>query len=395
MNFSENNDDNLTFNTQEKNYEKCMSDNISTNIIKLIEEKNKLIEEYQLTIKTQEKKFNDKIEELLKNLNESNQETESLKNKIKIINNNNYLGLIEYYEKEIGKIILIYDKIIIQYKNNISILLSKEYNKKNNEKLIKIIEVLMKENKELKNNNENLKKIIRKSEMYQLYINSFNDKKIKDFKNYDNFQKKQINKFDLLVLENEKLKEQIEEDNIIISNMKNKYDNYKRINKEEMQIINNRIYNLKNQRINKLNHSCSNPDITKRNIFSFDNNIGYDFDIFNLDKHINSCKILIDEKTNLIYILINKIIEKLEKENSIYKKINLKNLTEINNTLNIIYSEINILFKKSNHSFNSLKISKQILNDILIEYNTNVKNKDINYLSNEKIDYLKKFLNNI
>ena len=206
MNFSENNDDNLTFNTQEKNYKKCMSDNISTNIIKLIEEKNKLIEEYQLTIKTQEKKFNDKIEELLKNLNESNQETESLKNKIKIINNNNYLGLIEYYEKEIGKIILIYDKIIIQYKNNISILLSKEYNKKNNEKLIKIIEVLMKENKELKNNNENLKKIIRKSEMYQLYINSFNDKKIKDFKNYDNFQKNQINKFDLLVLENEKLR---------------------------------------------------------------------------------------------------------------------------------------------------------------------------------------------
>jgi len=395
MNFSENNDDNLTFNTQEKNYEKCQSNNISTNIIKLIEEKNKLIEEYQLTIKTQEKKFNDKIEELLKNLNESNQETESLKNKIKIINNNNYLGLIEYYEKEIGKIILIYDKIIIQYKNNISILLSKEYNKQNNEKLIKIIEVLMKENKELKNNNENLKKIIRKSEMYQLYINSFNDKKIKDFKNYDNFQKNQINKFDLLVLENEKLKEQIEEDNIIISNMKNKYDNYNRINKEEMQIINNRIYNLKNQRINKLNHSCSNPDITKRNIFSFDNNIGYDFDIFNLDKHINSCKILIDEKTNLIYILINKIIEKLEKENSIYKKINLKNLTEINNTLNIIYSEINILIKKSNHSFNSLKISKQILNDILIEYNTNVKNKDINYLSNEKIDYLKKFLNNI
>ena len=395
MNFSENNDDNLTFNTQEKNYEKCQSNNISTNIIKLIEEKNKLIEEYQLTIKTQEKKFNDKIEELLKNLNESYQETESLKNKIKIINNNNYLGLIEYYEKEIGKIILIYDKIIIQYKNNISILLSKEYNKKNNEKLIKIIEVLMKENKELKNNNENLQKIIRKSEMYQLYINSFNDKKIKDFKNYDNFQKNQINKFDLLVLENEKLKEQIEEDNIIISNMKNKYDNYKRINKEEMQIINKRIYNLKNQRINKLNHSCSNPDITKRNIFSFDNNIGYDFDIFNLDKHINSCKILIDEKTNLIYILINKIIEKLEKENSIYKKINLKNLTEINNTLNIIYSEINILIKKSNHSFNSLKISKQILNDILIEYNTNVKNKDINYLSNEKIDYLKKFLNNI
>ena len=395
MNFSENNDDNLTFNTQEKNYEKCQSNNISTNIIKLIEEKNKLIEEYQLTIKTQEKKFNDKIEELLKNLNESNQETESLKNKIKIINNNNYLGLIEYYEKEIGKIILIYDKIIIQYKNNISILLSKEYNKQNNEKLIKIIEVLMKENKELKNNNENQQKIIRKSEMYQLYINSFNDKKIKDFKNYDNFQKNQINKFDLLVLENEKLKEQIEEDNIIISNMKNKYDNYNRINKEEMQIINNRIYNLKNQRINKLNHSCSNPDITKRNIFSFDNNIGYDFDIFNLDKHINSCKILIDEKTNLIYILINKIIEKLEKENSIYKKINLKNLTEINNTLNIIYSEINILIKKSNHSFNSLKISKQILNDILIEYNTNVKNKDINYLSNEKIDYLKKFLNNI
>ena len=148
MNFSENNDDNLTFNTQEKNYEKCQSNNISTNIIKLIEEKNKLIEEYQLTIKTQDKKFKEKIEEFIKNLNESNQEIESLKNKIKIINNNNnYLRLIEYYEKEIGKILLIYDKMLIEYKNNISILLSKECNKQNNknndknEKLIKIIEV--------------------------------------------------------------------------------------------------------------------------------------------------------------------------------------------------------------------------------------------------------------
>ena len=402
MNCSENIDEYLTNNHQKKDFENSQSDNISSCIIKLIEEKNKLIEEYQLTIKTQDKKFKEKTEEYIKNLNESNQEIESLKNKIKIINNNNYLGLIEYYEKEIGKIILIYDKILIDYKNNISILLSKECNKENNknndknEKLIKIIEVLMNENKELKKNNEYLEKINRKSEIYQLYINSFDDMKIKNYKNYENFQKNKINKLEFLVLENEKLKEQIEEDNKIISNMKKKYDNFNRLYNDEMQIINNsKNYNLKNQRINKLKHSSSNPNIIKKNSLFFQNKIEFDFDIFNLDKYLNSCKIFIDEKINLIYTLINKIIDKLEKENSIYKKINIKNLTEINNALNIIYSEINILIKKANHSFNSLKISKQILNDILIEYNTNVKNKDINYLSNEKIDYLKKFLNNI
>ncbi len=402
MNYSENIDEYLTNNHQKKDFENSQSDNISSCIIKLIEEKNKLIEEYQLTIKTQDKKFKEKTEEYIKNLNESNQEIESLKNKIKIINNNNYLGLIEYYEKEIGKIILIYDKILIDYKNNISILLSKECNKENNknndknEKLIKIIEVLMNENKELKKNNENLQKINRKSEIYQLYINSFDDMKIKNYKNYENFQKNKINKLEFLVLENEKLKEQIEEDNKIISNMKKKYDNFNRLYNDEMQIINNsKNYNLKNQRINKLKHSSSNPNIIKKNSLFFQNKIEFDFDIFNLDKYLNSCKIFIDEKINLIYTLINKIIDKLEKENSIYKKINIKNLTEINNALNIIYSEINILIKKANHSFNSLKISKQILNDILTEYNTNMENKDINHSSIGKIDYLKKFLNNI
>ncbi len=403
MNLSENIEQYLSNNHQEKDFEKYQSDNISSCIIKLIEEKNKLIEEYQLTIKTQDKKFKEKIEEFIKNLNESNQEIESLKSKIKIINNNNnYLGLIEYYEKEIGKILLIYDKMLIEYKNNISILLSKECNKQNNknndknEKLIKIIEVLMNENKELKKNNEKLHKINRKSEIYQLYINSFDDIKIENFENYDNFQKNKITKFELLILENEKLKEQIKEDNTIISNMKKKYDNFNRFYNDEMRIINNRINcNLKNKRINKLNHSCSNPEILKKNISIFQNKIDCDLDIFNLDKYLNSCKIFIDEKINLIYTLINKIIEKLEKENSIYKKINIKNLTEINNTLNLIYSDINILIKKSNQNFNSLKISKQILNDIYTEYNSNKENKDINHLSNEKIDYLKKFLNNI
>ena len=118
MNSSENCDENYLYKNKENKMNIIKYDN--TSIIKIIEEKNELIERYQKTIETQEKKFKVIVEKLLKNLNESSQEIISLKTKYEGIKNNNYIGLIEYYEKEIVNIINVYDKLLIQFKNKIS-----------------------------------------------------------------------------------------------------------------------------------------------------------------------------------------------------------------------------------------------------------------------------------
>jgi hypothetical protein len=390
MNSSENCDENYLSNKNKENKMNIVKyDN--TSIIKIIEEKNELIERYQKTIENQEKKFKVIVEKLLKNLNESSQEIISLKTKYEGIKNNNYIGLIEYYEKEIVNIINVYDKLLIQFKNKISILINKENNKQ--EKKKKVIEVLMKENEELKKNNEILQKINRKSEIYKLFLKSIEDNLEND--NFDNFYKNKINQLDLLYNENEKLKKKLEEDKNIISDLTDKYNNLNQLYYDENNKIFKlkRIDNIKHLKSNSLNHSSSNPNFPKKNFYLLTNQLEYELDNNNIDKYLNSCKILISEKTNLIFTLLNKIHEKLNKENSMYKKIYFKNFTEISDLLNIIYTEINILIKKSNHAFNSSKISKQILNDILKEYNINIKNKDYNVLSNETLEYLKKYLN--
>ena len=389
MNSSENCDENYLYKNKENKMNIIKYDN--TSIIKIIEEKNELIERYQKTIETQEKKFKVIVEKLLKNLNESSQEIISLKTKYEGIKNNNYIGLIEYYEKEIVNIINVYDKLLIQFKNKISILINKENNKQ--EKNKKVIEVLMKENEELKKNNEILQRTNRKSEIYKLFLKSIKDNLEND--NFDNFYKNKINQLDLLYNENEKLKKKLEDDKNIISDLTDKYNNLNQLYYDEENKIFKlkRIDNIKHLKYNSLNHSSSNPNFPKKNFYLLTNQLEYELDNNNIDKYLNSCKILISEKTNLIFTLLNKIHEKLDKENSMYKKIYFKNFTEISDLLNIIYTEINILIKKSNHSFNSCKISKQILNDILKEYNINIKNKEYNVLSNETLEYLKKYLN--
>ena len=140
MNFSQSIEDYLSSNNTSNymNIKNNTCENISNSspIIKIIEEKNKLIEQYQITIKTQEKKNKEQIDKLIKQLDESTKELICLKAKLNSIKNNNSIGLIEYYEKEIGRIILTYDKMLEQYKNNISILICKDNNKKILKKII-------------------------------------------------------------------------------------------------------------------------------------------------------------------------------------------------------------------------------------------------------------------
>ena len=384
MNFSQSIEDYLSSNNTSNyvNIKNNTCENISntSQIIKIIEEKNKLIEQYQITIKNQEKKSKEQIDKIIKQLDESTKEIICLKAKLNSIKNNNTIELIEYYEKEIGKIILTYDKMLEQYKNNISILVCKDNNSKNNkesnhnEKLKRIIEILMKENGELKDKNEKLQKINRMNNNYS----KINFEKNQEIKNYDNIQKIQINQLNSLLIENKRLKEQIDEDKKIILNLSNSFE-----------------YLNKN---NSTSKSPQRPNTTrnspKNKLFLYlENQNNFDLNNIDLDKYLNSCKVLMSDKINFIHSIINKMLIKVEKENSIYKKIYIKYFDEIKEALNTLISENKTLIKKTNNALNSSKISKQILNDLLNEYNSNIKNKQYKILSDESIEMTKKYLN--
>ncbi len=384
MNFSQSIEDYLSSNNTSNyvNIKNNTCENISntSQIIKIIEEKNKLIEQYQITIKNQEKKSKEQIDKIIKQLDESTKEIICLKAKLNSIKNNNSIELIEYYEKEIGKIILTYDKMLEQYKNNISILVCKDNNSKNNkesnhnEKLKRIIEILMKENGELKDKNEKLQKINRMNNNYS----KINFEKNQEIKNYDNIQKIQINQLNSLLIENKRLKEQIDEDKKIILNLSNSFE-----------------YLNKN---NSTSKSPQRPNTTrnspKNKLFLYlENQNNFDLNNIDLDKYLNSCGVLMSDKINFIHSIINKMLIKVEKENSIYKKIYIKYFDEIKEALNTLISENKTLIKKTNNALNSSKISKQILNDLLNEYNSNIKNKQYKILSDESIEMTKKYLN--
>ena len=371
MNFSQSIEDYLTSNNTSNchNIKNKIYENNSNKIVKIIEEKNKLIEEYQKTIKNKEKKNKEEIDKLIKENEEYLKENINLKNKFSSIKNNNINGLIDYYEKEIGKIILTYDKMLEQYKNNISILMNK--NKENNhyENLKKIIEILMNENRELKEKNEKLQK----NNRLNYNNNKINISEKNQDKKDNNNKNNQLN---YLLIENKKLKEEIEEDKKIILNLSNSFEFLKKNNNK------NNIFKspIKKNIINS----------KKKFISIFENEIEIDKE---LDKYLNSCQVLINDKINFINSIINKILVKVEKENSIYKKIYIKYFNEINEALNILCSENKILIKKSNNSFNSTKFSFQILNNILNEYNSNYKNKQVKILSDQIIEMVKNFLN--
>ena len=227
----------------------------------------------------------------------------------------------------------------------------------------------MNENRELKEKNEKLQK----NNRLNYNNNKINISEKNQDKKDNNNKNNQLN---YLLIENKKLKEEIEEDKKIILNLSNSFEFLKKNNNK------NNIFKspIKKNIINS----------KKKFISIFENEIEIDKE---LDKYLNSCQVLINDKINFINSIINKILVKVEKENSIYKKIYIKYFNEINEALNILCSENKILIKKSNNSFNSTKFSFQILNNILSEYNSNYKNKQVKILSDQIIEMVKNFLN--
>ena len=389
----------------------------SNSLIKIINEKNILIEKYRACIDEQEKKHQSEIDKLTNDLSNSSQEIISLKSKLSSLEKSDIVELVNYYEKEISKITSESEKNIQQYKSKISLLSTGgQTTNKQIEKLKKVIETLMKENDELKEKNDSLWKINRMNEAYKSLAKQYGNKVIENNKNIQNFQKEQISQLNALQIENKRLKDEKEEDKKLINNLANtieylktKYQdtntnintvNNVNIKKQNKPSNNNTIHNTLLKKANSslsLVSSSSLSSKTKQMMLNYaDNQAMIELDNLKLDKYLNSCRMIISEKISNITNLLSIILEKINKENSIYKKIILKNIKEIEDNLQVLNQENVTLIKKSNSAFNYSKLSKNLLRDIVNESNNKSKtSKKENFICIDEvlIDLVKKFLN--
>lgn len=389
----------------------------SNSLIKIINEKNILIEKYRACIDEQEKKHQSEIDKLTNDLSNSSQEIISLKSKLSSLEKSDIVELVNYYEKEISKITSESEKNIQQYKSKISLFSTGgQTSNKQIEKLKKVIETLMKENDELKEKNDSLWKINRMNEAYKSLAKQYGNKVIENNKNIQNFQKEQISQLNALQIENKRLKDEKEEDKKLINNLANtieylktKYQdtntnintvNNVNIKKQNKPSNNNTIHNTLLKKANSslsLVSSSSLSSKTKQMMLNYaDNQAMIELDNLKLDKYLNSCRMIISEKISNITNLLSIILEKINKENSIYKKIILKNIKEIEDNLQVLNQENVTLIKKSNSAFNYSKLSKNLLRDIVNESNNKSKtSKKENLICIDEvlIDLVKKFLN--
>ena len=103
---------------------------------------------------------------------------------------------------------------------------------------------------------------------------------------------------------------------------------------------------------------------------------------------------IIGEKVSTITSILQNIVNKINKENSIYKKIVQKNINEIEDNLIIISKETATLIKRANSAFNSSRLSKNLLRDIINDSN-NVNTSDNKKvcIDDNVVDLVKQFLN--
>ena len=183
----------------------------SASIIKIIAEKNNLIEKYKSAIDIQNEKHQAQIEEYAEKLSKASKEIILLKSKLSSIQTSDIVELVNYYENEIANILSSSEHILSQYKSKISFLANQNNSSKQTDKLRKVIETLMKENEELKEKNDSLWKINRMNEAYKSLAKQYGNKVIENKKNIENFQKEQISQLNNLTIENKRLKDEKED----------------------------------------------------------------------------------------------------------------------------------------------------------------------------------------
>ena len=386
----------------------------SASIIKIIAEKNNLIEKYKSAIDIQNEKHQAQIEEYTEKLSKASKEIILLKSKLSSIQTSDIVELVNYYENEIANILSSSEHILSQYKSKISFLANQNNSSKQTDKLRKVIETLMKENEELKEKNDSLWKINRMNEAYKSLAKQYGNKVIENKKNIENFQKEQISQLNNLTIENKRLKDEKEEDKKIINNLMNtieylktKYQDTsatvtngtntkKQLKPTNSNNINNSliILNKANSSLSLLSSSSLSNTTRKMMLNYADNQAMIELDNLKLDKYLNSCKMIIGEKVSTITSILQNIVNKINKENSIYKKIVQKNINEIEDNLIIISKETATLIKRANSAFNSSRLSKNLLRDIVNDSN-NVNTSDNKKvcIDDNVVDLVKQFLN--
>ena len=386
----------------------------SASIIKIIAEKNNLIEKYKSAIDIQNEKHQAQIEEYTEKLSKASKEIILLKSKLSSIQTSDIVELVNYYENEIANILSSSEHILSQYKSKISFLANQNNSSKQTDKLRKVIETLMKENEELKEKNDSLWKINRMNEAYKSLAKQYGNKVIENKKNIENFQKEQISQLNNLTIENKRLKDEKEEDKKIINNLMNTIEYLKtkyqdtsatvtNVTTTKKQLKPTNINNINNSLIilNKANSSLSLlsssslSNTTRKMMLNYaDNQAMIELDNLKLDKYLNSCKMIIGEKVSTITSILQNIVNKINKENSIYKKIVQKNINEIEDNLIIISKETATLIKRANSAFNSSRLSKNLLRDIVNDSN-NVNTSDNKKvcIDDNVVDLVKQFLN--
>ena len=386
----------------------------SVSIIKIIAEKNNLIEKYKSAIEIQNEKHQAQIDEYTEKLSKASKEIILLKSKLSSIQTSDIVELVNYYENEISNILSSSEHILSQYKSKISFLANQNNSSKQTDKLRKVIETLMKENEELKEKNDSLWKINRMNEAYKSLAKQYGNKVIENKKNIENFQKEQISQLNNLTIENKRLKDEKEEDKKIINNLMNtieylktKYqdtsatvtnvtNNKKQLKPTNINNINNSliILNKANSSLSLLSSSSLSNTTRKMMLNYADNQAMIELDNLKLDKYLNSCKMIIGEKVSTITSILQNIVSKINKENSIYKKIVQKNINEIEDNLIIISKETATLIKRANSAFNSSRLSKNLLRDIVNDSNNmhTSENKKV-CIDDNVVDLVKQFLN--
>ena len=386
----------------------------SVSIIKIIAEKNNLIEKYKSAIEIQNEKHQAQIDEYTEKLSKASKEIILLKSKLSSIQTSDIVELVNYYENEISNILSSSEHILSQYKSKISFLVNQNNSSKQTDKLRKVIETLMKENEELKEKNDSLWKINRMNEAYKSLAKQYGNKVIENKKNIENFQKEQISQLNNLTVENKRLKDEKEEDKKIINNLMNtieylktKYqdtsatvtnvtNNKKQLKPTNINNINNSliILNKANSSLSLLSSSSLSNTTRKMMLNYADNQAMIELDNLKLDKYLNSCKMIIGEKVSTITSILQNIVSKINKENSIYKKIVQKNINEIEDNLIIISKETATLIKRANSAFNSSRLSKNLLRDIVNDSNNmhTSENKKV-CIDDNVVDLVKQFLN--
>ena len=386
----------------------------SASIIKIIAEKNNLIEKYKSAIDIQNEKHQAQIEEYTEKLSKASKEIILLKSKLSSIQTSDIVELVNYYENEIANILSSSEHILSQYKSKISFLANQNNSSKQTDKLRKVIETLMKENEELKEKNDSLWKINRMNEAYKSLAKQYGNKVIENKKNIENFQKEQISQLNNLTIENKRLKDEKDEDKKIINNLMNTIEYLKtkyqdtsatvtNVTNTKKQLKPTNINNINNSLIilNKANSSLSLlsssslSNTTRKMMLNYaDNQAMIELDNLKLDKYLNSCKMIIGEKVSTITSILQNIVNKINKENSIYKKIVQKNINEIEDNLIIISKETATLIKRANSAFNSSRLSKNLLRDIVNDSN-NVNTSDNKKvcIDDNVVDLVKQFLN--